>query len=422
MQAWGRRERRDRYFNIVDMANSKHLEILMQGEDAWNEWRKKEKETIPDLQGADLSGMQFDGVDFNDANLVGVNFSGTKFFPGFFQGANLEKANFQGALLLRSNFHLANLKKANFIKANLQQSILCEADLSKANLSKAGLLLADLSSANLSGAILNSAFLGSSYCVGTNFRNAKLKGAVFVMSNLTEADLSFANLTNSNLCGSILVGSNLSYATISNSRVYGISTWSIEKKGLIQDGLVITQQDEPEITVDDLEIAQFIYLIINNKSIRNVIDTLTSKAVLILGRFSQNRKPLLNAIRNELRSHNYLPILFDFEKPASKDLDETINLLARMSRFVIADITDAKSIPQELKGFVESNPSVPVFPMIIAEQHEYALFSHFIRYPWVLPVYRYEDPQLLLDKIHSVIIEPVERKIEEIINQSSRLS
>jgi hypothetical protein len=39
----------------------------------------------------------------------------------------------------------------------------------------------------------------------------------------------------------------------------------------------------------------------NNQEIRGVIDTITSKAVLILGRFSEGRKPLLDAIRYELR-------------------------------------------------------------------------------------------------------------------------
>src|SRR6516165_1778732 len=37
------------------------------------------------------------------------------------------------------------------------------------------------------------------------------------------------------------------------------------------------------------------------------------------------------------RQRKYLPILFDFEKPKSRNTDETITLLARMARFVVAD-------------------------------------------------------------------------------------
>jgi hypothetical protein len=35
--------------------------------------------------------------------------------------------------------------------------------------------------------------------------------------------------------------------------------------------LVITPKDEPEITVDNIEIAQFVYLLLHNQKIRDVI-------------------------------------------------------------------------------------------------------------------------------------------------------
>jgi hypothetical protein len=68
-----------------------------------------------------------------------------------------------------------------------------------------------------------------------------------------------------------------------------------------QKNLVITPFGEAAITVDDIKVAQFIYLLLNNKEIREVINTITSKAVLILGRFSDERKAVLDAIRDELR-------------------------------------------------------------------------------------------------------------------------
>jgi hypothetical protein len=48
----------------------------------------------------------------------------------------------------------------------------------------------------------------------------------------------------------------------------------------------ITDPDEPVITVDNIKIAQFIYLLLNNKEIRDVIDTVGRKGVLLLGRFT----------------------------------------------------------------------------------------------------------------------------------------
>jgi len=109
-----------------------------------------------------------------------------------------------------------------------------------------------------------------------------------------------------------------------------------------QDDLIITRPDETAITVDNIKVAQFIYLLLDNREIRDVINTITSKAVLILGRFSEDRKPILNALRDALRSKGFLPTVFDFESPKDRDFTETIMTLAGMSCFVIADITNPK--------------------------------------------------------------------------------
>src|SRR5207302_5085511 len=139
---------------------------------------------------------------------------------------------------------------------------------------------------------------------------------------------------------------------LTNCFVYGISVWNIQTEGAIQDNLVITRRDEPTITVDNLEVAQFIYLLLNNQKIRQVIDTITSKVVLILGRFTPERKAILDALRDELRKQNYLPVLFDFEKPKDRDFTETVSTLAHLARFIIADLTEPNSIPHEVATII----------------------------------------------------------------------
>jgi hypothetical protein len=177
--------------------------------------------------------------------------------------------------------------------------------------------------------------------------------------------------------------------------------------------LIITDWNEPTVTVDNIEVAQFIYLMLNSLKVRDVIDTITSKAVLILGRFTAERKSVLDAIREELRRRDYLPILFDFDKPANRDLTETISLLARMARFIVADITDAKAVPQELSVIVKDLPSVPVQPILLRESSEYGMFEHYARYPWVLPLYRYETTDQLIAALGEHVIELAERKALE---------
>jgi hypothetical protein len=109
-----------------------------------------------------------------------------------------------------------------------------------------------------------------------------------------------------------------------------------------------------------------------------------------------------------------VPVIFDFKVPGSRDTDETLNLLARMARFVIADATHARSLPQELKGIVEPLPSVPVQPIILATEYEYGMFDHMKRYPWVLKTFKYRDLQHLLSSLHDRVIGPAEKRARKI--------
>jgi hypothetical protein len=177
-----------------------------------------------------------------------------------------------------------------------------------------------------------------------------------------------------------------------------------------QQNLVITSGDEPEITVDNVEVAQFIYLLLHNQKIRDVIDTITSKAVLILGRFTDERKAVLNALRGELRKHDYLPILFDFAVPATRDITETVSLLARMARFIIADLTDPSSIPKELEAIVPTL-AVPVQPLLKGPSRPYAMFKDYWKYDWVLSIHWYEGIEPLLATLAEKVIAPAEGKV-----------
>jgi hypothetical protein len=181
--------------------------------------------------------------------------------------------------------------------------------------------------------------------------------------------------------------------------------------GATQEDLIL--HEDPTITVDDIELAQFLYLLLNNAKIRDVIDTMTSKVVLILGRFTKQRKRVLDALREALRAHNYSPVVFDFAKPASRDTTETVSLLAHMARFIVADITSARSIPQELEHVVRDLPSVPVQPLLARSASEYGMFESLQRLPWVLPIHRYESLNDLLRSVEARVIAPAEAKVNE---------
>src|SRR5690606_6706595 len=114
---------------------------------------------------------------------------------------------------------------------------------------------------------------------------------------------------------------------------------------------------------DNIEVAQFVYLMLNNPKIKGAIDTVCRKGVLILGRFTRERKAVLDALRAELRRRGFVPMVFDFERPVDRDFTETVKTLAGLSRFIIADITNPKSSPLELQATVPDY-MIPFVPII----------------------------------------------------------
>jgi hypothetical protein len=76
----------------------------------------------------------------------------------------------------------------------------------------------------------------------------------------------------------------------------------------------------------------------------------------------------------------------------------------------VDDITDPRSIPQELERVVPNLPSVPVQPLLQSTATEYGMFEHFKRFPWVLGTFRYSDINHLMASLDDKIIRPCEEK------------
>ena len=272
----------------------------------------------------------------------------------------------------------------------------------------------DLSRADLIGADLGRGFgrgADGKWTGGANLGGANLSGAKLGEANLGHAELSGAKLVGANLFAASLeraglVETDLAGADLTGCRIYGVSAWGLKVERTKQQNLVITRAEEPTVTVDNIEVAQFIYLLLHNPKIRDVIDTIGRKAVLILGRFTPERKAVLDALREELRKRDYVPILFDFDKPASQDLTATVSTLAHLARFIIADLTDPSSIPYELATVVPTTP-VPVQPILLSGSSEFAMFQDLRRrHHWVLTTHRYaSQAQLIADLVEKVKLE-----------------
>jgi hypothetical protein len=134
--------------------------------------------------------------------------------------------------------------------------------------------------------------------------------------------------------------------------------------------------------------------------------------VLILGRFTPERKAVLDQLREELRQRDYLPVLFDFDRPVSRSFTETVSTLAHMARFIIADVSDPRSIPQELQRLVPDLPSVPVQLILQSGFNEYGMLEDFFDYPSVLRPHRYDDFDDLRSTLATHVIGPAEQLAE----------
>ncbi len=386
------------------MANQWHRDILQQGVYTWNQWRKEHPEIVPDLSGASFYEADLSNADLHKADLRHADLYKTNLCTSDLSEADLSQARLGGAVLV-----MANLNKADLSGADLHYTAFRMAKLASAKLYRAG-----LKGANLDGAMLSEADLIETNLTKTSFVNAQLDGAKLARAKLIGANLTDANLSGADLEEATLVETTLSNANLTGCRVYGVSAWNVKGTPKVQADLVITRHDEPLITVDNIKVAQLVYLLLHSEEVRDVINTITAKVVLILGRFTPERKAVLDALRTELRKHDFTPILFDFDKPTSRNLTETVSTLAHMARFVIADITDAKSIPQELQRIVPGLPSLPVQPIILASQYEYSMFIDLQDYPWVLPIYRYSDTDTLLTHLVPLVISPALTKAKEI--------
>jgi hypothetical protein len=350
------------------MAAAELITVLRRGTAEWNGWRRAVRPPAPDLSKADLPGLDLRGANLRAANLGGA----------VLRGVDLEAADLRGAFLGNAALDSACLDRARLKGASLIEASLCCASLVGADLRHTGFRKARLDGARLSGAHL----------VGADLHQASLAGA----------DLHGADLTSARLVETCLRGARLVHC-----RVYGVAAWKVDLAGAVQTDLVVTAHGDSLVTVDDLEVAQLVHLALNTAALAKCIDTFSSKLVLILGRFSAERKPMLDAIRADLSERGLIPVVFDFEKPARRSLTDTVATLAHLAMLVIADITEPRSVPFELGRIVPHLPSVPLLPILHVADVEYALFADLKVYPWVLPVIRYEDPALLLAAIREHI-------------------
>ena len=384
--------------------NPEHADRLRRGVDQWNRWRRRYPGVQPDLSDVTTSQLE---RDLHAIEVAVVN----EVAPG--------KAPTLGGPWDRANLTGVNLAGANLAGARLDGAILIEADLTHSDLTNASLSGCVLTGANLSASTGNGADLTAASLRWANMVDVTLEMASLRLANLDQAVATRAILRGADLFYASIVGADLEGADISGAHVYGLSAWDVNLTDTIQSDLVITKGSEAPIAVDDLEVAQFLYVLTQNRKVRAVIDTMATKLVLILGRFAPRRKRVLEAVRKQLRLRGYIPVLFDFERPASRDFTETVVTLAHLARFIVADLTEPASLPKELEAIIPTL-AIPVQPILRAGDEPYAMFADYWKYDWVLPIQRYRGISDLARHFDAWVIDTAEVKARELTDRRTR--
>jgi len=253
---------------------------------------------------------------------------------------------------------------------------------------------------------------------GANLSNAGMWGVTLIGSDLSDAILDNSDLEHASLARCRMIRTSVNGTKLHGAWVYGAAIWDIKGKPASEDWLGVTpdgshyfEPDAVQLRVDGLSLAQFMYTMAasarqttNDAALGKLLDAFSKSNVLLLGRFTEERKVVLDAIRNALlTSRTLFPVVFDFKRPTARDLTETVMFLATSSRLIVADLTDPSSVPHELASIVPTLPSIPVIPLIARESGAYAMFEHLQRYPWVMPIHTYGSVDDVLSALPALV-------------------
>jgi hypothetical protein len=330
--------------------------VLRQGADVWNAWRKHHPGPLHFAKphwynSPGRGGIQVKG--HNRVDFSGMDLSSVSVYGAFAEGLQVRDALIDGASFEEGDFSRADFR-------------------------------------------------------GTTFRNTRFNKTI-----LTGAHFDGATFVNCNLNRVNLVGASFRVSEITETVVYGIAAWDLETaEGMKQSKLVIErtydlyseliEQGKVPLMVDDIELAQFVYYLSRHKKLRDALNILNDKGVLLLGRFQGGGLERLYSIREWFQGRGYMAMIFDFERPDNLSLTETVVTMAGLSKFVVVDLS-GPSVPAELQAILSQ-----IKKPILAFGQPYALFADLEDQARVL---RVDDANLLaalesnlprLEKLHAV--------------------
>ncbi|MBN1697519.1 MAG: pentapeptide repeat-containing protein [Spirochaetales bacterium] len=328
-----------------------HEEIILKGAAVWNKWRKQNKGPLhftkpfwyncPCKDGKQGKGM-------NKLDFCTIELSGASIHSAFAEGLNIQDAAITDCLFEEGDFSRANFSNTIFKNTRFNKTILTD---------------------------------------------AVFNGASFINCNLNRV-----NLTNAEFC----------LKEITETVVYGVSAWDLKTCDEMRQSRLIIERTydlysdiiaagKIPLMVDDIELAQFIYYLSDHKKVRNLLNILNARGVLLLGRFRDGGLERLYSMAAWLKKRGYTPMIYDFERPDILDNTETVVTMAGLSKMILADLS-GPSVPHELHAIFSSFRK----PIIAyCDNNAYSMFSELKRKnPYVFEI-RYSDNDDLFMKMEA---------------------
>jgi len=360
------------------MADKVHIELLLGGVDGWNNWRMEHPEVKPDLREARLVNANLERALLDGVDLSGADLSKAQLSHASLHGANLESATLILADLLGAVLNQANLSGASFFGAFLFGTRLKSANLTGANLLGASLMGADLTSADLT----------SAHLMGANFHEANLTGAKLIQADMTAVSL---------------VGTRIQDAELDSCWVQGVSCWNLDGTPKRQNRLLITPRNEIPVWVGDLEVAQFLSLVLFGKRENRLFrDRACSRLALVAGRFRGNRQPVADAIQQALDSVGLTAVFVEVEKPMARELPPSLSSLFRVAKVVLVDTS---RLPQSGRLFDAATELTPGRPVIsLTDEREPRTGESLPNRPEVQAPIRFESPEKLGETLRNRLL------------------
>ena len=353
--------------------NQQHLDILKSGVKVWNSWREAHPEIVPDLSGATLTGLTAQGINFNSTNLS------------------------------RALLYEARLEKSMFIGANLNKAICAGSNFNESFFSRT----------RLTGTSFNSASLRSTNFMRSVFQrvdlsHAKLTTADFRLAKLDQVNLEFAKLDRVNFSGTRMV----------NCLVNGVMATDLETQGIQLQKLIISNHDDPTVTVESLEVVQTIFARLYSLTV-DCNSGASPNLVLVFGDFQKERRKILRSIYWELKRRGLSPVLVYLDKPAGRSFFALLHQLALMARFIIGDVSQPDLLPVDFINFI-AQFRLPVQLMVQAANDEEGwLTPNLQNCHWFLSPFCYQTVEEGTIGIGEKIINPLEVKFQELQRENS---